>query len=68
MPWGERTDWFRNIRTAGGCVIRWKGRDYAMTHPEIVDAGDVGAAFDAMQRKGIQRFGIRQFLVLHHER
>src|SRR5262245_47805752 len=28
MPWGERTDWYRNVRAAGACVIRWKGRDY----------------------------------------
>jgi len=67
MPWGERTDWYRNIRTANGCVIRWKGRDYTMEQPEIVDAGDAGEAFDAMQRKGIQRLGIRQCLLLHHQ-
>src|SRR5215210_6593579 len=28
MPWGERTDWNRNVRAAGACVIRWKDRDY----------------------------------------
>src|SRR6516225_9847886 len=38
MPWGEGTDWFRNVRAAGGCVIRWKGRDYKMGVLEAVDA------------------------------
>src|SRR6478672_10189303 len=34
MPWGETTDWYRNVRAAGECVIRWKGRDYRMAQPE----------------------------------
>jgi deazaflavin-dependent oxidoreductase (nitroreductase family) len=66
MPWGEGTDWCRNIRAAGGCVIRWKGRDYAMVEPSVVDVSDVGPAFDAMQRRGMERFGIRHCLVLRY--
>src|SRR5689334_6707649 len=34
MPWGEQTDWYRNVRAAGECVIRWKGRDYSVCEPE----------------------------------
>src|SRR5689334_14552823 len=34
MPWGERTDWYRNVRAAGQCVIRWKGRDYPVVPAE----------------------------------
>src|SRR5437868_12566102 len=37
MPWGEGTDWCRNVRAAGRCVIRWKGRDYAMVEPQVID-------------------------------
>jgi len=66
MPWGEGTDWCRNIRAAGGCVIRWKGRDYAMVEPSVVNVSDVGAAFNAMQRRGLQRFGIRQCLLMRY--
>jgi deazaflavin-dependent oxidoreductase (nitroreductase family) len=28
MPWGEHTDWYRNVRAVGECVLRWRGRDY----------------------------------------
>jgi deazaflavin-dependent oxidoreductase (nitroreductase family) len=38
MPWGENTDWYRNVRTAGECIIRWKGRDYPVVEPEVIDA------------------------------
>src|SRR5438874_9113670 len=62
MPWGEGTDWYRNVRAAGGCVIRWKGRDYAMTGPEILDAGSAQAAFSGSQRAAMARFGIKQAL------
>src|SRR2546426_1415068 len=37
MPWGERTDWYRNVRAADGCVLRWKGRDYPVVQPELID-------------------------------
>jgi deazaflavin-dependent oxidoreductase (nitroreductase family) len=60
MPWGEGTDWFRNIRAAGGCVIRWKGRDYEMVDPEVMPAERAFAEFSATQRKGMERFGIKQ--------
>jgi len=37
MPWGETTDWYRNVRAARGGVIRWKGRDYPVAQPEIIE-------------------------------
>src|SRR5918912_1981399 len=50
MPWGESTDWYRNVRAAGECTIRWKGRDYAMLRPEVLDTATAAAAFDPRQR------------------
>jgi deazaflavin-dependent oxidoreductase (nitroreductase family) len=64
MPWGEATDWYRNVRAAGGCVIRWKDRDYVMVEPEVVDATTVRNAFPGVQWAGMRRFGIRQCLRL----
>ena len=66
MPWGEGTDWYRNVRAAGTCVIRWKGRDYAMTRPEVLDAASAQAAFSGSQRAAMARFGIKQALRLHY--
>jgi deazaflavin-dependent oxidoreductase (nitroreductase family) len=64
MPWGEGTDWCRNVRAAGGCVVRWKGRAYAMVQPQVIDADEARAAFPAVQWAGMRRFGIRQCLRL----
>jgi len=66
MPWGETTDWCRNIRAAGGCVVRWKGRDYSMMQPEVIDADAASAAFSPWQMQGMRRFNIRQCLLLRH--
>ncbi len=68
MPWGEGTDWCRNVRAAGECVVRWKGRDYRLAQPEVLDAGDATAAFSSLQQAGMRRFGIRQVMRLHHQR
>lgn len=67
MPWGEGTDWYRNVRAAGGCVVRWKGRDYPLTQPEVVDAAAAGAEFGGFQRMMMGRLGIERCLRLRHQ-
>jgi deazaflavin-dependent oxidoreductase (nitroreductase family) len=62
MPWGETTDWYRNIRAAGGCEIRWKGRTYSMTNPQVLNAEQTLSAFSGPTRVGMQRFGIKQVM------
>src|ERR671936_2777445 len=66
MPWGERTDWYRNVKAAGECVIRWKGRDYPMVQPEVIDAAAAATAFGAFERVFISRLGIEHCLRLRH--
>jgi deazaflavin-dependent oxidoreductase (nitroreductase family) len=64
MPWGEGTDWYRNVRAAGECVIRWKGRDYHLVQPEVIDAATASANFSSFEAAGMRRFGIKQCLRL----
>ena len=66
MPWGERTDWYRNVRAAGACVVRWKGRDYPLVQPEVIDAADARAAFGSTTQALLPRLGIRQCVRLRH--
>ncbi|HUD36996.1 MAG TPA: nitroreductase family deazaflavin-dependent oxidoreductase [Streptosporangiaceae bacterium] len=37
LPWGPKTNWVQNVQAAGGCTIRWKGEDYRVTNPQLVD-------------------------------
>lgn len=64
MPWGERTDWYRNVKAAGVCIIRWKGRDYRLTQPELIAPTAAGKSFSAIARVFIDRLGINQYLRL----
>ena len=64
MPWGEGTDWCRNVRAAGGCRIRWKDRVYVLTEPLVVDAAATGATFGEFQRSMMRRLRIRQVMRL----
>jgi deazaflavin-dependent oxidoreductase (nitroreductase family) len=66
MPWGEHTDWYRNVRGAGECVIRWKGRDYRVGPPEVIDADQATAAFGAAARAMMRRMGITRCVRLPH--
>jgi (hydroxyamino)benzene mutase len=67
MPWGERTDWYRNVRAAGECVIRWKGRDYPLVQPELIgDPTAARASFGAFERAMMTRLGINHWLRLRH--
>jgi deazaflavin-dependent oxidoreductase (nitroreductase family) len=64
MPWGERTDWCRNVRAAGECLIRWKGRDYPLVQPEVIDSTAARASFSAAEQAMMTRFQISQCLRL----
>ena len=67
MPWGERTDWYRNVRASGGCAILWKGRYHQVDRPETVDTRTVMSAFNSFERAIMSRLGITQCLRLRHQ-
>jgi len=67
MPWGERTDWYRNVRASGGCAICWKGRYHPVDRPETVDTHAVMSAFNTLERAIMSRLGITQCLRLRHQ-
>ena len=68
MPWGEGTDWLRNMRAAGGCDIRWKGRMYAMDSPDVMDSERALNEFSGTQQKALRRFRIQQVARLRFRR
>ena len=72
LTFGNQSDWSRNVRAAGGCVIRLNGVDYQLSRPELADwaqaAPFVRAAFNPVLRAGFRVLGIRQFLLLTLDR
>jgi deazaflavin-dependent oxidoreductase (nitroreductase family) len=62
LPWGEGTDWCRNLRAAGGGVVRFGGAEIEVNSPEIIDAADALPAFNAPMRPIVRLTGIKKFL------
>ena len=62
LPWGEGTDWCRNLRAAGGGIVTWGGVDHEITSPEIVDSDAAMPFFNAVLRPVARRIGIKKYL------
>ena len=65
LPWGAGTDWCRNIVAAGRGAIRYRGRDYLVSDPEVVSADVARSAFPGPIRVILPLVGIKRFLRLH---
>lgn len=66
MTFGERADWVRNVLAAGGCVIEWKGVEYKLVDPEIVDLAAIRSAFSPVERALLPVIGVKQYLRLRY--
>lgn len=68
LTFGNQSDWARNVRAAGGCVVRFNGCSYQGTDPQFLAREDARpvlvAAFSPMLRAGTRLLGVRQFLLL----
>lgn len=62
LPWGPETNWVQNVLAANGCTITWKGRDYHVTDPALVDRAAALDAANAFQRVLINRIAFPGFL------
>ena len=64
LTYGQKVDWFANVRATGGCGLRWKNRDYKLVKPELIDM-EVGlSAFPKMLRPLLRKSGTSDFLKL----
>lgn len=66
LAFGEGADWFRNTRAAGGCVVRWRGVDYQVVEPEVVEWATARSAFSPVARLFVPLFGATRFVRLQH--
>jgi deazaflavin-dependent oxidoreductase (nitroreductase family) len=68
LTFGNRSDWSRNVRSAGGGTVRIDGEDYDVTQPEVMSRQEakplVQAAFSPMDRAGFRMLGIKQVMTL----
>jgi deazaflavin-dependent oxidoreductase (nitroreductase family) len=66
LTYGTEADWTHNILAAGTCTIVWKGHEYAVENPQIIDRATALAMFSLPVRVGLRIFRIARFLKLKH--
>lgn len=64
LPWGDETQWARNVIAAGRCTIRWRGEDHTATHPRVVGMAEAASAFSPIQRWILRTAGVSSFVHL----
>ena len=64
LPYGTHTDWCRNVRAAGGCVVNHDGVRYETTAPVLLPAADVRPLLPKGARRMQQVIGAEYYLRL----
>lgn len=66
MPrtFGEDAAWYRNVLAAGGCVVTYRGTDYTLVEPELIDYATAAPAFPRYERLQFRLVGINEYLRL----
>jgi deazaflavin-dependent oxidoreductase (nitroreductase family) len=64
LPYGQNTDWLKNVLAAGHVTLRHAGAVHDLEGPEIVALDVVDASFAGKEQRAHRRFGVRDALVL----
>jgi deazaflavin-dependent oxidoreductase (nitroreductase family) len=64
MPFGSRTQWAQNLIASGRGGVRWRGHEYGIARPELVELGDpeVSSELAGPIRFMSRRFGIADWV------
>ena len=65
LPYGENTDWLKNVTTSGGARIRFAGDTLEVDRPEVVAIEQVDEGFAPKEQRLHRRFRVRQALLVH---
>jgi deazaflavin-dependent oxidoreductase (nitroreductase family) len=58
LPFGERTDWYRDAQAAGGVRTTWMGHDHWLAHPRVVARESAGDGFSGLMKAMMRLAGI----------
>lgn len=64
LAFGAQVDWYRNMVSAGGGAIRWRGRSYRVAAPERLDVTTAMATFHPVQRFLLRVAGVDGFVAV----
>lgn len=62
LMYGSRSDWLRNVLSAGSATIVHDGQEYPVDSPELVPFTDATADFPAEDLRALRLFGVKEVL------
>jgi deazaflavin-dependent oxidoreductase (nitroreductase family) len=61
---GENAAWYQNVLAAGWCVVTYRGKDYTLIEPAVVDYAAAAPAFPRYELAQFRLIGINEYLRL----
>ena len=68
LTYGPGTDWVRNVRSAGGATIEYRGREIEVDGPRVTDGFEAGQWLPAAVRVALRVLRVDDFLVMRASR
>ena len=65
LPYGDRTDWMRNVLASGHATIVSNGRTFEVDRPQVIAMTEATRYFRPKEQKLHQRFAVDTCLRLH---
>jgi deazaflavin-dependent oxidoreductase (nitroreductase family) len=65
LPFGDQTQWLKNLQAADRAGLRHGGREYVIERPEVLDLTMAGRDLPAWVRFASGRVGIDRFVRVH---
>jgi deazaflavin-dependent oxidoreductase (nitroreductase family) len=62
LPYGERTDWLRNVLAKGSAIVVSGGYLYDVDQPEVIAMAEATGFFGAKEQRLHRRFGVDKCL------
>jgi hypothetical protein len=62
LPYGKRDDWYRNVMASDGCTLFWRGQEYMVGEPELIDEAMALERIPPSKRLAMRMLRIPQFL------
>ena len=64
LPYGERTDWLKNVVAAGQATVVMRGHTYEVDHPEVIPMAEATGFFRPREQRMHRQFGVESALRL----
>ena len=65
LPYGDLTDWMKNVLSAGKATIVTDGKSYDVDRPRIVPMSEATQFFRPKEQQLHRRFGVESCMQVH---